>query len=204
MLVAGTTGSGKSALTQTVVLQSSGQFGFIVVVDHGFSWERTVYELDPTCRAIVVRSNGGQTFNPFDTIGLPLSGQQLTGAVGLCHLLVGRSRDEDKDKLRSSVLAETIWWAGPGCSNIDPRQCPSGGVPFQAFLRHTDPEQRSRRRYPNDRRREFWPSTGAGLSSAWHSQGLYHREQCAGQNRECRCGRGTTCKRRDSFHWREP
>jgi len=108
MLVAGTTGSGKSALTQTVVLQSSGQFGFIVVVDHGFSWERTVYELDPTCRAIVVRSNGGQTFNPFDTIGLPLSGQQLTGAVGLCHLLVGRSRDEDKDKLRSSMLAETI------------------------------------------------------------------------------------------------
>jgi hypothetical protein len=108
MLVAGTTGSGKSALTQTVVLQSSGQFGFIVVVDHGFSWERTVYELDPKCRAIVVRSNGGQTFNPFDTIGLPLSGQQLTGAVGLCHLLVGRSRDEDKDKLRSSVLAETI------------------------------------------------------------------------------------------------
>src|SRR5258708_12092381 len=31
MLVAGTTGSGKSALTQTVVLQSSGQFGFIVI-----------------------------------------------------------------------------------------------------------------------------------------------------------------------------
>jgi hypothetical protein len=107
-LVAGTTGSGKSSLTQTVVLQSSGQFGFIVVVDHGFSWERTVYELDPTCRGIVVRSNGGQTFNPFDTGGLPLNGQQLASAVGLCHLMVGRSRDEDRDKLRSSVLAETI------------------------------------------------------------------------------------------------
>ena len=107
-LVAGTNGSGKSALSQTIVLQSSGQFGFIVVVDHGFSWERTVYELDPSCRAIVVRSNGGQTFNPFDTVGLPLSGQQLSSAVGLCHLLVGRSRDEDKDKLRSSVLSETI------------------------------------------------------------------------------------------------
>jgi hypothetical protein len=107
-LVCGTTGSGKSALTQTVVLQSSGQFGFIVVIDHGFSWERTVYELDPSCRPIVVRSNGGQTFNPFDTGGMPLSAQQLASAVALCHLLVGRSRDEDKDRLRASVLAETI------------------------------------------------------------------------------------------------
>jgi hypothetical protein len=107
-LVCGTTGSGKSALTQTVVLQSSGQFGFIVVIDHGFSWERTVYELDPDCRPIVVRSNGGQTFNPFDTGRLPLSAQQLASAVALCHLLVGRSRDEDKDRLRASVLSETI------------------------------------------------------------------------------------------------
>jgi hypothetical protein len=107
-LVCGTTGSGKSALTQTAVLQSSGQFGFIVVIDHGFSWERSVYELDPDCRPIVVRSNGGQTFNPFDTGGMPLSGQQLASAVALCHLLVGKSRDEDKDRLRASVLAETI------------------------------------------------------------------------------------------------
>jgi hypothetical protein len=105
--VIGTTGSGKSVASQAMVIQSSAQFGFIVVVDHGFSWERTAFELDPDCRPIVVRSNGGQTFNPFDTIGLPLSGQQLASAVALCHLLVGRSREEDKDKLRASLLAET-------------------------------------------------------------------------------------------------
>src|SRR5262249_61906556 len=85
-LVCGTTGSGKSALTQTAVLQSSGKFGFIVVIDHGFSWERSVYELDPDCRPIVVRSNGGQTFNSFYRGGMALSCKQRHCSVAVCYL----------------------------------------------------------------------------------------------------------------------
>ena len=108
MLVAATTGSGKSTLLQTLALQTAIGFRFVVVIDDGLSWLGTCRKLDPASRPILVRSNGNQTFNIFDTRGLPLSSQHLANATALCHLLVGRSLDEDKDKLRAAVLAETL------------------------------------------------------------------------------------------------
>jgi hypothetical protein len=108
MLVIGSTSGGKSVLTQTHVIQTALGFKFIVVIDDGLSWMTTCHKLDPTSRPIIVRSNGNQTFNIFDTRQLPLSAEHLTNATALCHLLVGRSNDEDKDKLRAAVLADTI------------------------------------------------------------------------------------------------
>src|SRR5271165_406205 len=107
-LVVGSTGGGKSVLLQTTALQTALRFAFIVVIDDGLSWFATCHKLDPTSRPIILRSNGDQTFNIFDTRGLPLSPEHLTHATALCHLLVGRSSDEDKDQLRAAVLAETI------------------------------------------------------------------------------------------------
>jgi type IV secretion system protein TrbE len=108
MLCAATTGSGKSVLLQTLTLQTAHQFKLIVVIDDGLSWLTTCKKLDPTCRPIVVRSNGDQTFNVFDTRRQPLSNQHLASATALVHLLVGQHSDSDKDKLRHAVLAETI------------------------------------------------------------------------------------------------
>jgi TraG P-loop domain len=108
MVVIGSTSGGKSVLTQTHVIQTSLGFGFIVVIDDGLSWMTTCRKLDSTSRPIIVRSNGNQTFNIFDTRRLPLSAEHLTNATALCHLLVGRSNDEDKDKLRAAILADTI------------------------------------------------------------------------------------------------
>jgi hypothetical protein len=68
----------------------------------------TCRKLDPSSRPIIVRSNGGQTFNPFDTRRLPLASQHLASATALCHLLVGQHADADKDKLRAAILSETI------------------------------------------------------------------------------------------------
>ena len=108
MLCAAMTGAGKSVLLQTVTLQTAHQFKLIVVIDDGLSWMATCNKLDPSSRPILVRSNGNQTFNIFDTRGLPLSPKHLASATALCHLLVGQSSDEDKDKLRASLLSEAI------------------------------------------------------------------------------------------------
>jgi hypothetical protein len=108
MFCAATTGSGKSVLLQTVALQSAHKFKFIAVIDDGLSWMTTCHKLDPSSRPIIVRSNGGQTFNTFDTRKLPLASQHLASATALCHLLVGQHADSDKDKLRAAILSETI------------------------------------------------------------------------------------------------
>jgi hypothetical protein len=108
MFCAATTGAGKSVLLQTVTLQTAHQFKFIAVIDDGLSWQTTCNELDSSCRPLIVRSNGGQTFNPFDTRKLPLASQHLTSATALCHLLVGQHPDSDKDKLRAAILSDTI------------------------------------------------------------------------------------------------
>jgi hypothetical protein len=108
MLCAAMTGSGKSVLLQTVALQTAIDFGFIVVIDDGLSWVTTCQKLDPDSRPIIVRSNGGQTFNIFDTLNNPLSSEHLASATALVHLLVGSVADQDKDKLRSSLISEAI------------------------------------------------------------------------------------------------
>jgi hypothetical protein len=108
MLVAATTGAGKSVLLQTLALQTAPQFKFMVVIDDGLSWMTTCRKLDPSCWPIIVRSNGDQTFNIFDTRRQPLSNQHLASATALVHLLVGQHADQDKDKLRHAVIAETI------------------------------------------------------------------------------------------------
>jgi len=91
MLVAGTTGAGKSSLLQTIALQTALEFKFIVVIDDGLSWITTCHKLDPKSRPIIVRANGDQTFNIFDTRGLPLNPEHLASAAALFHLLVGKA-----------------------------------------------------------------------------------------------------------------
>ena len=107
-LCAGSTNSGKSVLLQSIVLQTAIECGFISVIDDGGSWMTTCAKLDPTCRSIVVRSNGSETFNLFDTDRLPKSAQHLTNATALAHLLVGRHSDADRDKLRGAILSDAI------------------------------------------------------------------------------------------------
>jgi hypothetical protein len=68
----------------------------------------TCHCLDPSSRLIVIRANGAETFNIFDTRGCPRTAKHLISATALCHLLVGRSSDEDKDKLRVSLLEQAI------------------------------------------------------------------------------------------------
>jgi TraG P-loop domain len=105
--VAGTTGAGKSALMQALLLQAL-PFRYVVVIDNGGSYELTCRSLDPQSRSLTISSKGDQCFNILDTGGQPLSPQHLSAATALCHLLVGRSKDEDNDRLRHALLAETI------------------------------------------------------------------------------------------------
>src|SRR5208282_2259026 len=108
MMCAASTGFGKSASCQVMMLQAAPELRLLVVIDNGLSWMTTCHKLDPKSRPIILRSNGGQSFNPLDTGGLPRASQHMASAVAICHLLVGQHADSDKDKLRAAILEETI------------------------------------------------------------------------------------------------
>jgi hypothetical protein len=108
-LVVGPNGTGKSVLVQTLgIIQPAHRYGFVVVIDDGFSYEATCRRLDPQSRPIVITPNGNLTFNGFDTRRLPRSPAHSEGMMSLAHLLVGRVSDEDQDRLRRSILFEAI------------------------------------------------------------------------------------------------
>src|SRR5262249_13731868 len=108
LLCAAMTGAGKSVLLQTVALQMAHQFKLIVVIDDGLCWMATCNKRDPSSRPILVGSTGHQTFTICDTRVLPVAPKHLASATALCHVLVGQRSDEDKDKLRASLLSEAI------------------------------------------------------------------------------------------------
>ncbi len=108
VMLAGMTGSGKSSLAQAIALQASPIFGFMVIIDDGLSWMTTCHKLDPTCKPIIIRSDGYLIFNIFDTRRQQLSPEHKSNATALCHLLVGQHSDQDLDKLRHAILFDTI------------------------------------------------------------------------------------------------
>jgi hypothetical protein len=105
--IIGPAGGGKSAIGQSILAQVAANYSFIAVIDNKHSYAETCRELDPKCEPIVIRSNGGMTFNPFHLHG-PLSPGAISDAAALAHLLVGRVSDEDKDKLRGAILSQTV------------------------------------------------------------------------------------------------
>lgn len=108
LIVMAQKGAGKSASLQYLILQAAKMFGFLGIIDEGFSWIETAHLLDPGSRPIVVRSNSGHTFNPFDTKGMARSPQHNRSAVSLIQLLAGRSDDKDRDHDQGALISQTV------------------------------------------------------------------------------------------------
>ena len=118
-VILGTTGSGKSVNAVDILTQTELYFDYTVIVDEGCSYNIYTKTVDPTAEPIIVQANGRLTMNYLDTRGLPLSGLHLSAAAALPMLMVGLSKDEDRNKLRQALVANAIgrlyddfarWW----------------------------------------------------------------------------------------------
>jgi type IV secretion system protein TrbE len=78
------------------------------IVDNGDAYGVYGKTVDPTSEPIVLRANGKLTMNYLDTRGLPLSGLHLSSAAALPMLMVGESKDEDKNKLRQALITNAL------------------------------------------------------------------------------------------------
>ncbi len=107
-VVLGTTGAGKSVLTISILSQTECYRAFTMIVEEGGAYNVYTKTVDPTVEPIVIQANGRLTMNYLDTRGLPLSGLHLSAAAALPMLMVGQSKDEDRNKLRQALLANAI------------------------------------------------------------------------------------------------
>lgn len=107
-VVLGTTGSGKTVLTISMLSQTECYRAFTMIVEEGGAYNVYTKTVDPAAEPIIIQANGRLTMNYLDTHGLPLSGLHLSAAVALPMLMVGQSKDEDRNKLRQALLANAI------------------------------------------------------------------------------------------------
>ena len=107
-VIIGTTGTGKSVTLIDILTQTGMYFDFTSIVEEGNSYAVYVRTVDPEARSIIVQANGKLTMNYLDTRGLPLSGLHLSAAAALPMLMVGQSKDEDRNKLRQALLTNSI------------------------------------------------------------------------------------------------
>jgi hypothetical protein len=104
----GTMGSGKSVNAIDILTQTEPFFAFTMIADEGCSYSVYTRTVDPLAEPIIVQANGKLTMNYLDTRGLPLSGLHLSAASALPMLMVGRSQDEDRTKLRHALLTNAV------------------------------------------------------------------------------------------------
>lgn len=107
-VVIGTTGAGKSVNVIDILTQTEPFYHYTMIVEEGGSYSTYVKTVDPQATPIIVQANGKLTINYLDTGGLPLSGLHLSAAAALPMLMVGQSKDEDRNKLRQALLANAI------------------------------------------------------------------------------------------------
>ena len=107
-VVIGTTGSGKSVNVIDILTQTEPFYHYTMIVEEGESYTTYAKTVDAASQPIIVQANGKLTMNYLDTRGLPLSGLHLSAAAALPMLMVGQSKDEDRNKLRHALLSNAI------------------------------------------------------------------------------------------------
>jgi type IV secretion system protein TrbE len=102
----GMSGCGKSAYMCDLLSQTDPYFDFTCIVEEGLSYG--IYTQVMGFQPIIVQPDGGLTVNYLDTQGLPLTSLQLATSTALLTRMIGVSRDEDKQALRTAQIAQYV------------------------------------------------------------------------------------------------
>ena len=106
-MIVGANGSGKSAFLIDLMSQTQCYWGYRFYQEEGLAFA-TLAQLGGM-ESLVLRESGERTLNPFDTLGLPLTGLNIASVVRTCMKLVGLSRDDDRNKRRESLIAGYVY-----------------------------------------------------------------------------------------------
>lgn len=105
-LVIGGAGMGKSEGTSNLLMQTANEVGLTVIIEEGLSHAR--FTRSHGIAPIVLRQDGGQTVNVFDTQRQLMSEFQRSTITGLTARMVGLPSDEDRARHRTAVIAKYL------------------------------------------------------------------------------------------------
>lgn len=98
--------AGKSVNLADLLAQSELYFAYTAFIEEGLSHgvETQLYGENP----IIIKADGEDTINYFDTNALPLNETHITTITSLVAGLIGRSESQDRQQIREANIAEYI------------------------------------------------------------------------------------------------
>ena len=106
-LFTGKTGSGKSLLLADLLAQTDPYFEFTAIIDNGRS-HLDYFNSVSGGQSLVIRPNGGVTFNYLDTHGLPLSPHHLSDATAVVQRMIGLDQDLERSRYRGALISRNL------------------------------------------------------------------------------------------------
>ena len=105
-LIIGSTGVGKSELIRRLMQETEPHYQFHAIIEEGLSQAQFTrsFGIEP----IIIRPDGRETFNCFDTRRLPNSSFQRASITALVSRMAGLPADEDKARKRSALIAKMV------------------------------------------------------------------------------------------------
>jgi hypothetical protein len=101
-IILGAPGMGKSVVLEKLLHETDPFFGFTAVIDFGQS--QSSYPRSHGIEPVVLKLDGSQVLNPFDTHGLPLSPFLTATLTALVVRIVGMPRDEEKARRQAGLI----------------------------------------------------------------------------------------------------
>jgi len=106
LIVLGAVGTGKSLTLNKVLRETQLNYQYTTLIEEGLS--HALYTRGFGAEPIVVRLDGAQTLNGFDTHGLPLSTFHRSSLTAVFARMAGIPADEDKARRRSALIAQHV------------------------------------------------------------------------------------------------
>lgn len=105
LLVCGKSGSGKSLLVESILLQTKIYSKYTAIIDNGRSLEPFARSVAKDLKPLIVRPNGDSIFNYLDTQALPLTPAHLSDVTATISLMVGKLGDDERQHYREALIS---------------------------------------------------------------------------------------------------
>ena len=105
-IILGAPGVGKSIVLGKLLLETDPCFGFSAIIDFGLS--QSPYPKSHGIEPVILRLDGSQTLNIFDTQGLPLSPFATATYTAIVARIVGVPHDDDKARHKAGMIEREI------------------------------------------------------------------------------------------------